>query len=284
MGAPPLVPELPEVETIVRGLDREIKGRRLEFAAVHTPSIVRGDSHLVEALAGRRLRKIERHGKSVFLHFDGVSKSPASTLRVHLGMTGQLVFEPRSLDPARHTHAIFRFQGKAHELRFRDIRRFGCLEMMTGANRPKLGPDAWLASPDEIFRALSACSGMAKSSLLDQSVIAGLGNIYVDEALFRSGIHPRSPLGRLGAPKLRALVDAIRLVLAESIELGGTSIQNYVDTDGIRGGFDGRLRVYGRHGSRCRCGDTIRRDVVAGRGTHFCPSCQPAPRKRSRRR
>jgi formamidopyrimidine-DNA glycosylase len=277
------VPELPEVETIVRGLEREIAGRRLTAAAVHTPSVVRGDARGVEALAGRRASRIERHGKSVFIHFSADDGSAEQTLRVHLGMTGQLLFEAPDVPPARHTHAMFRFEGNPRDLRFRDIRRFGCLEVVTDATRPNLGPDAWLSTPDRIFEALRACSGMAKAVLLNQTVLAGLGNIYVDEALFRSGIHPRAPLGRLPAAKIRALGDAIRLVLAESIELGGTSFRNYVDIEGGRGGFKGRLRVYGKQGSRCRCGDVIRRSVVAGRGTHFCPSCQPVSRRKHRR-
>jgi formamidopyrimidine-DNA glycosylase len=273
------MPELPEVETIVRGLTREISGRRLVEAAVHTPSVVRGPAKKIEALVGRTVKAIVRHGKSVFIEFTGAASSRPETLRVHLGMTGQLLFEPSATAPARHTHAIFRFDGNPRELRYRDMRRFGCLEIVTAGNRPNLGPDAWLSDPEKIFDTLRRRPGMAKAVLLNQAVIAGLGNIYVDEALFRSGIHPRSPLGGLGAPKIRALCDAIRLVLAESIELGGTSFRNYVDIEGGRGGFKGRLRVYGKHGSRCRCGDIIRRDVVAGRGTHFCPSCQPRRRK-----
>ena len=281
------MPELPEVETIVRGLDREIGGRLLVSAAVRTASIVRGDARAVEALAGRTVQRITRHGKSVFIDFAGGKPSTVVTLRVHLGMTGQLLFEPPGFPAARHTHALFSFEGNPRELRYRDMRRFGCLELVTDATRPDLGPDAWLSDPETIFSALRARGGMAKAVLLNQAIVAGLGNIYVDEALFRSGVHPRMPLNRLSPDKLRALCDAIRLVLAESIELGGTSFRNYVDTEGGRGGFKGRLRVYGKDGERCRCGDIIRRSVVAGRGTHFCPSCQPlrpARRAPSRRR
>lgn len=277
------MPELPEVETIVRGLTREIGGRRLLSAAVHTPSVVRGDAHAVEALAGRTVRRITRHGKSVFIDFEGKALEVV-TLRVHLGMTGQLLFEAPAIPKARHTHATFSFEGNSRELRYRDMRRFGCLELVTEASRPNLGPDAWLSDPETIFRALRGRTGMAKAVLLNQAIIAGLGNIYVDEALFRAGLHPRMPLGRLPADKLRALCDAIRLVLSESIELGGTSFRNYVDTEGGRGGFRGRLRVYGKHGTRCRCGDLILHTVVAGRGTHFCPSCQPRPHSRRSRR
>jgi len=275
------MPELPEVETIVRGLKPEITGRRLTFVAVHTPSVVRGDARAVEKLRGRTVKTISRHGKSVFIELVSAG-SPLATLRVHLGMTGQLLFETADVALARHTHVLFRFEGNPRELRFRDIRRFGCLELVTPKTRPNLGPDAWQSPPEVIFETLRGRAGMAKAALLDQTLLAGLGNIYVDEALFRSGIHPRTPLGRLPLPKLRALCDAIRLVLGESIELGGTSFRNYVDIEGGRGGFKGRLRVYGKHGSRCRCGDIIRRDVVAGRGTHFCPSCQPRLRSPSR--
>ncbi|MBV9080167.1 MAG: bifunctional DNA-formamidopyrimidine glycosylase/DNA-(apurinic or apyrimidinic site) lyase [Elusimicrobia bacterium] len=277
------MPELPEVETIVRGLKKEIAGRVCLTAQVWTPSVVKGDAGaLVAALMGRRVAAIDRHGKAVFVSFapDGNAAGPTSVLRVHLGMTGQLVFEPADSRAAPHTHAAFRFAGNPRELRYRDIRRFGNLRLLTNRFDPGMGPDAWLSSGDELFSVLSKRRGMIKAALLNQKIVAGLGNIYVDESLYRSGIHPRAVIERLRADRLRALCDAIQVVLGESIALGGTSFRNYIDTEGARGGFKGRLRVYGKQGTRCICGATIQRIVVVSRGTHFCPACQPRPRSK----
>ncbi len=277
------MPELPEVETIVRGLTKALSGRTCRTAEIMTPSIVEGDfREISRKLTGRILSSIHRHGKAMFLTFEAKGKAPA-ILRVHLGMTGQLVFEPASARSLPHTHARFVFDGTSRELRYRDIRRFGWLELSTD-DKSSMGPDAWLCEPELLFTTLRRRSGMAKAVLMNQAVLAGLGNIYVDESLFRSGIHPRMDLDRVKVDRLRALCGAIRLVLAESIELGGTSFRNYIDTEGGRGGFKDRLRVYGKEGTSCPvCGATIQKIVLVGRGTHFCPSCQPAPRNRRRR-
>jgi formamidopyrimidine-DNA glycosylase len=275
------LPELPEVETIVRGLNRELAGRLCLSAEILTPSIVPGRgkaSQLARELTGRRLTGVRRHGKAIFAAFEKPD-APAVTLRVHLGMTGQLLFERPDEKPAPHTHARFVFENHPRELRHRDIRRFGWLELGSG-DTGTMGPDAWLAEPEVLFDTLRRRDGMAKAVLMNQAVLAGLGNIYVDESLHRAGLHPRAPLGRVKPDRLRALCDAIRVVLAESIELGGTSFRNYVDTEGSRGGFKGRLRVYGKEGTPCVCGTVIKKFVMGGRGTHFCPSCQPAPRRR----
>lgn len=220
---------------------------------------------------------VRRHGKAIYIDFSAPGRQPAIMV-VHLGMTGQMLFEEAGKPRPSHTHARFSFEGNPRELRYRDIRRFGWMELVSGDRRP-LGPDAWLSDPETIFRALRSRSGMAKAVLMDQAVVAGLGNIYVDESLHRAGIHPRMALDRVRPDRLRALRDAIRVVLAESIALGGTSFRNYTDTEGGQGGFKNRLRVYGKTGQPCPvCGAAIRKFVMAGRGTHFCPSCQRPPR------
>ena len=274
------MPELPEVETIVRGLSREIRGRTVAGVEVRFRSVVRGSPDLFSsALAGARVEAVDRHGKSILIRL-ARSGAPLQTVRVHLGMTGQLLLTPTSAPLLSHTHVIFRFEGDARDLRFRDMRRFGWMELLAAPAPPRLGPDAWAAPPEIIYQTLRARRGMLKHALLNQSVVAGLGNIYVDEALFLCRLHPRRELSSLSSLKLRELCGAIRDVLRASIDVGGTSFRNYVDTAGARGGFKGRLRIYGRTGHPCSCGRRVRRIVVAGRGTHICSRCQPAPRGR----
>lgn len=271
------MPELPEVETIVRGLNRGLPGRRVLSLDLRFPGIVRGSVEgFRSALAGARVDKIDRHGKSILLR-PSDEKGSRPTVRFHLGMTGQLLLVRADAPVASHTHLVLRFD-EERELRFRDMRRFGWVEVLEAARPLRLGPDAWTTDIDGLFQALRGRRGMLKHALLNQAIVAGLGNIYVDEALHRCGLHPRRELSGLPAARLRALCGAIRAVLGESIAVGGTSFRNYVDTEGSRGGFKGRLRIYGRAGLPCACGGLIRRMVVAGRGTHVCPRCQRPPR------
>jgi formamidopyrimidine-DNA glycosylase len=194
-------------------------------------------------------------------------------------MTGQLLFESPETTPLKHTHVIFQLEGLSEELRYRDIRRFGYLEVIEKKDT-KLGPDAWNSTDEEIYDALRQKLGMLKNALLNQNVLAGLGNIYVDESLFRTKLHPRKTLESLSAAKLKELCDSIRVVLGDSLNVGGTSFRNYVDTKGSRGGFKGRLKVYGKDGTPCsNCSTKIKKILVAGRGTHYCPKCQRAPRR-----
>jgi formamidopyrimidine-DNA glycosylase len=235
--------------------------------------MLRAPAAPVEALAGRAVSSIERHGKSLLLRLTDAS-SPEALLRIHLGMTGQLVFEEPEQPAAKHTHLIFRFDGLKPDLRYRDIRRFGRIELLKSA-RAQRAPDAWADSADAVFAALRKRAGMLKHALLNQHVVAGLGNIYVDESLYRAKLHPKKDLKSLSDVKLRELCSCIRDVLKDSLDVGGTSFRNYVDTQGSRGGFKGRLRIYGKNGQPCGvCGHTIKKAVIAGRGTHFCPGCQ----------
>lgn len=273
------MPELPEVETVVRGLAGRILSRRIVEARVLDARMLRSDPvAFVAAVSDRRVAAIRRHGKAVFIRLDHAEK-PANVLLVHLGMTGQLVFEAAAAPLAKHTHLVFRFEGMKEDLRYRDARRFGRIKILD-AETALSTPDAWLATDAEIFAALRRRTGMLKHVLLNQGVIAGLGNIYVDESLHLARLHPKKNLSSVTDARLHELCAAIRAVLGASLKLGGTSFRNYVDTQGGRGGFKGRLRVYGKQGTPCLvCGQTIRRVVVATRGTHFCPTCQPAPRR-----
>lgn len=269
------MPELPEVETIARGLREKVLGRRIASVQVWGALVIRSDrKRFATDLQGQTVQALYRHGKFLFL-----TLQPSSlVLKIHLGMTGQLLFEAPSMTPLKHTHIGFRLTGLAEELRYRDIRRFGFLKILKKIDS-KLGPDAWDSSDEVIFETLRKKSGMLKNTLLNQGVIAGLGNIYVDESLYRTGLHPRKTLESLRPDKLRELCVSIRAVLSESLQAKGTTISDYRDINGQSGGFDQRLRVYGKEGTPCRvCGGKIRKILAAGRGTHFCSRCQRAPR------
>ncbi len=271
------MPELPEVETIVRGLDPVLRGRRVEAVwgsglPLHLNRPV--DLRAVRAVAvGRTIRRVRRRGKYLLLETD-----EANGVLVHLGMTGRLRVQAAAAARAPHTHVVFALNG-GDELRFMDARRFGWVQ----AGRPlakvaaleALGPDplSELDAP-ALAAALAVSRAPVKSFLLDQRRVAGLGNIYVAEALFRAGVHPTAPARRV-ARHAPALLDAIRLSLEGGIARRGTTLRDYVDADGQRGDNAQALLVYGREGQPCStCGASIRRRLDAGRATFFCPRCQ----------
>jgi formamidopyrimidine-DNA glycosylase len=283
------MPELPEVETIARGL-AAVVGRRItgvtlgphDWVAAPPPSAA---AHLV----GKRLSAVRRHGKRLRLELE-----PAGSITAHLGMSGQITLEPASRPPAAHTHLRLRFAGTAQELRFRDPRRFGHAwvrsadtaaadsangDAFTGSVAPgPLGPDA-LAVSLRAFRALLARPRQIKALLLDQHAISGIGNIYCDEALFAARIHPRKRARSIRADRVRELHRQLRRILLRAIRSGGSTLRDYRDASGNRGRFQERHRVYGREGLPCpRCDRAITRIVAAGRSSHVCTRCQPAPR------
>ena len=258
------MPELPEVETIVRELAPRIVGRHILSAEVLHPLIVRYSKvSLPERLPGRRIEEVLRHGKFILIRLDD------GWLTIHLGMTGQLLLDG-AVGP--HTRAIFRLDDST--LVYDDIRMFGSIEWTTEPVRTaKLGPDALNAEslPAELLKRRAP----VKAVLLNQSIFSGVGNIYADEALFRAGIHPRRRSDRLSRERASRLIQVVRDVLAEAVEYRGSSVSDYVDTEGRRGGFQDRHNVYAREGLPCpHCGTPIRRIVVAQRGTHYCPACQ----------
>jgi formamidopyrimidine-DNA glycosylase len=261
------MPELPEVETVVRGLASRLAGCVIRRASFFSRLVVREDSPALAAwLAGRRIERVERRGKFVVLRLD------RGALSIHLGMTGKLLLDGIE---GRHTRALFALDGGL--LVYDDARQFGRIEY--GDPEPgrlsRLGPDALRSSEEEFLAALHRRRGRIKSVLLNQSVIAGLGNIYVDESLFAARIHPRAQVWRLSGQRLRVLRRAMARVLELAIALGGSSISDYVDVEGRRGSFQNEHRVYGRSGQPCTvCGRRIRRIEVAQRGTYYCPRCQ----------
>ncbi len=249
------MPELPEVETVVRTLRPCLTGRRILAAT--------GGTHLtVEPVIGQTIRQVTRYGKYIVLHFD------AGMLLVHLRMTGKLLY-----DGARTPYTRAEFVLDQGILLYDDIRRFGRITWT--ADYPMQGPDPLEVSFADFAALFDGRQGRLKSLLLDQKFLRGLGNIYVDEALFRARLHPVSIAAKLGRPRLQRLYEAVQKVLREAITLGGSSVSDYVDGNGDRGSFQEFHRVYRRTGQPCAvCGTPIERMLVAQRGTHFCPRCQ----------
>jgi formamidopyrimidine-DNA glycosylase len=252
------MPELPEVETIVRELSPRLRGRHIVGVEILQPRIVR-HSHedVTTVLPGRRIKDVRRHGKFIIIDLD------KGCLSIHLGMTGQIRFDGV---PGPHTRAVFTLDDGV--VLYDDSRMFGAIEV--GSDRvDRMGPDALLGvSPARLRR-----KAPIKGVLLNQTIFSGVGNIYADEALFRAGIRPTARnISPARAAKLLAAVDE---VLREAIEFRGSSVSDYVDVNGRSGSFQDRHRVYAREDKPCVvCGTPIRKIVVAGRGTHYCPKCQ----------
>ena len=298
------MPELPEVETVLRGLRARVLGRGLTEVVVHNAQVIHGNPEtFADGLAGRRVEALHRKGKALAIELVRQDRHPAATdqsngpdredgknacfLLVRLGMTGQLTVAPRDAELQPHTHVRILLEGGAEELRYRDVRRFGRLRCCTAAELEsilgRLGPDAPTMSEQEFFAAMTGRSGAVKGWLLNQQMLAGLGNIYADEALFEARIHPLTQPGRLRAADARRLLRAVKRVLKRAVELQGTSFRDYLDIEGQPGNFSPRLKVYQRTGEPCRrCRGRIQRLVIAGRSSHFCPKCQPRPRRSAR--
>ena len=259
------MPELPEVETIVRGLAPRLAGCRILAAEFRCPRVLRGHP---QRIVGKTIQAVRRHGKFIVIDFTGAGPS----LGIHLGMTGKLLIDP-PLGP--HSHAIITLDRGT--LVYDDIRQFGRIELSDqfAARLEQLGPDPLSLDTAVFVASLRARRAMVKPLLLNQSFLRGMGNIYTDEALHRAGIHPRALSSRLTRERAARLHRAILDVLLESIGAGGSSVSDYVDSQGRRGSFQLRHRVYGKEGEPClACSTPIRRILVAQRGTHFCPKCQ----------
>jgi formamidopyrimidine-DNA glycosylase len=256
------MPELPEVETIVRGLAPRLAGRRIVNAEGLSALVAPGD---LGWLRGRAITGVRRHGKFIVIDL----QPGPDALAIHLGMTGKLL-TAGGLTP--YTRAVFTLdQGTLY---YDDIRQFGRIEK-AGPRVLRLGPDPFEIGEAEFVARLRSRRAMVKPLLLNQTFLRGMGNIYTDEALSRAGIHPRALSNRVSRERAARLYRAMVEVLSESIARGGSSISDYVDADGRAGAFQLLHRVYGREGEPCMaCGTAIRRVVIAQRGTHFCPRCQ----------
>ncbi|HJX32986.1 MAG TPA: bifunctional DNA-formamidopyrimidine glycosylase/DNA-(apurinic or apyrimidinic site) lyase [Solirubrobacterales bacterium] len=297
------MPELPEVETVCRQLEPELTGRRIERLEVLDERWSRpvAPAELGAAVGGRTIEGLGRRGKYLLLALDG-----AQTLVMHLRMTGNLILVEgeEKLDPSegrrlyenerstseRHLRARFRLDD-GRELWFTDPRRFGEAFLIDDADLPtrfeRLGvePLSDAFTPELLGEVAAGRTAPLKSFLLDQSKIAGVGNIYADEALFRARLHPLSPAGSMRPEHLEALRDAVVAALEVGIDGGGASIDDYRDGRGEKGTMQDEFLVHTREGEPClSCGEPIARIVVAGRSTYYCPSCQVRLRRRPRRR
>jgi formamidopyrimidine-DNA glycosylase len=284
------MPELPEVETVLRGLRARTLGRRVRTVDVRHPGVIAGSvEDFASAVEGRVIQALQRKGKALAIELVADDGPSARYLLVRLGMTGQLTVHPSEAPLEPHTHLRVELEGGRDELRCRDSRRFGRLRCCTREELEAvfagLGPDAQQISLGEFLRAMRGRRGTIKSWLMNQQILAGLGNIYADEALFAARVHPLTQPGRVTTSKARQLHRAVRKVLAHAVALQGTSFRDYIDIEGRPGNFLPRLRVYQRTGEPCRrCKTRIRRVVIAGRSSHFCPHCQPQPRRVGRMR
>jgi formamidopyrimidine-DNA glycosylase len=277
------MPELPEVETIARGLAAALVGSTVADVSHAREDYVRSPPPGVrELLRGRKVVAVTRHGKQLTVHLGGGVR-----VLVHLGMSGTLRLCDRALPREPHTHLVLSLRERPEELRLHDPRRFGGAWIRAdgaadGSAPSPLGPDA-LSLGWPAFRALLGRPRQIKALLLDQRAVAGLGNIYVDEALWAAGIHPLRRADTIDADRARLLHRALRRILRSAIRHGGSTLRDYRDSAGKAGRFQSRHRVYGREGLPCaRCGTTIVRRWMAGRSSHVCPHCQRAPRRRRR--
>jgi formamidopyrimidine-DNA glycosylase len=275
------MPELPEVETVATGVHARIHGQTVVGVQTsNKPQTFKSPpDEIIEALTGSRIERVHRVGKTIVVDLSrkdlSRKKKPAAQFLVHLGMTGRLLVSTPDTPIPPHTHAILTLSS-GKELRFIDPRRFGRLSIVAPDTKYE-GPGAEpLTIPLEEFIALFRNRKTPiKAALLNQSLLHGVGNIYADEALFHAGVRPTRHAGRLTRAELARLRDALIKVLTEAIQLGGSSVSDYVDADGVAGFFQLRHHVYSRTGQPCRvCGTNIKRIVIGGRSTHYCPTCQ----------
>lgn len=273
------MPELPEVETISQSLRESISGLAVERVEIFHPQVIAAPEpqNFCRLIAGQKILGICRRGKYLLLNLSG-----ELVLVVHLRMTGQLLYTTPGEPLARHTHVIF-FLSNGAQLRYTDTRRFGRLWLLprnslqdhTGLAGLGVEPLSAQFSPAYLKEALAGRRTRLKTLLLDQRLVAGLGNIYADEALHRAGLHPLRPAHTLTPEEVNALYTAIKEVLQEGIAARGTTVRNYLDGKGRTGTFQEKLRVYRRQGQPCpRCGKPIARLVLGGRSSYFCPGCQ----------
>jgi formamidopyrimidine-DNA glycosylase len=285
------MPELPEVETVARGLRQTILGRRILSVTLGKTDFIDDPSALEQHLPGRRIEAVERYGKFMLLRLSAVKEKSraimngdavAASLLVHLGMTGQIAPVPAAQPLEKHTHVCLLLDD-GRELRYTDARRFGRIAYLTKALLAEeltgFGADPLEVSEEEFAERICGRGARIKALLLDQSVLRGVGNIYADESLWRSKIHP----ARLGAKLSRKEAETLRRVLQDilrkAIVLRGSSISDFLDAAGEPGEYQRHHRAYGREGKSChRCKTPIRRAIVAGRSSYFCAKCQPAPR------
>src|SRR5881398_3535716 len=273
------MPELPEVETIANGLNARVAGDVIESVWLgKKPEPLKSPAkEIARALDGARIQKVRRVGKHIV--FDLQREKEEAQWIVHLGMSGRMVVTKPDAEIVKHTHAIAKL-ASGKELRFVDPRRFGRLSVVTSKNGlpggfTGPGSEPLTISREDFAALFRKRNTPIKAALLNQNLLHGVGNIYADESLFRAGIRPTRKARKLSRTELAKLHTSVQKVLKEAIALGGTSISDYVDASGEEGSFQIKLRVYGRTNEPCYvCKTPIKRMVVGGRGTHYCPKCQ----------
>jgi formamidopyrimidine-DNA glycosylase len=275
------LPELPEVETVKKTLEAAVIGKRIVDVVITLPKLVLPleVEDFKAKVKDSLITGIDRRGKYLL-----VCLSSGYTLVTSLRMTGRFVFVPanKKLEADKHTHLVFKFEDGSH-LYFNDIRKFGTMHCIPQdcvdicPEIVKLGPEPFGPefSPEWLIKNLKNKNRKIKPLLLDQTFIAGLGNIYADEALFQAGIHPETPAKDLDPKRIHALYQAIVTVLTEAVAKKGTTIRDYVDGEGQKGNYQSLLKVYGRKGKKCyNCEEEIKTVKLGGRTSHFCPQCQ----------
>lgn len=273
------MPELPEVETVANGVHVRVHGQRIAsvWLSRYKEPFKSPRTEMAEVLTGKRIERVYREGKHIVFDLAGPSTAISAQWIVHLGMTGRLLVSAPQVSVPDHTHAILSLS-KGRELRFVDARRFGRLALHTmegdaGFRGP--GREPLTISAEDFVALFRGRRLTIKAALLNQSLLHGVGNIYADESLFRAGIRPTWPAGRLSRQRLLRLHISLNEILRQAIALGGSSVSDYVDADGAAGFFQLQHRVYMRTGRPCyACSKPIKRIVLAGRGTHYCSHCQ----------
>jgi len=280
------MPELPEVETVARGLQRQIAGRRILSVTLGKTDFIDNPETVEKELPGRRIYSVVRYGKFLLLRLtqkeNGGETERQSALLVHLGMTGMLSPQPVGEPQVKHTHMVALLDD-GRELRYIDPRRFGRMAYLAGERLQeelrRFGADPLEAGLEEFTSRIRGRRARIKALLLDQQVLRGVGNIYADESLWKARIHPKRLGVRLREEQVKRLHSALQGILARAIELRGSSIADFLDAEGQPGEYQRHHRAYGREGKPCfRCKTRIKRVIVAGRSSYFCPQCQKAPR------
>lgn len=275
------MPELPEVETIVRGLQKTVVGKKIKDVNVIFPGIVKQESkNFKKNVDKSEIIGVRRRGK--YILFDLSNKK---TILTHLGMTGSFLFLKSSTPLDKHDHLVVKFYQSQKELRYNDPRKFGKIKSFSTckeeniADLKKLGLESLNISSSDFVNLFQKRKGRIKSALLNQQILAGLGNIYADESLFEAKIHPQQKADKLSAKKLKRLHQGIQKILKKAIKAGGSSIENYYNVNGEIGGFQLQHKVYGREGLPCKkCRTKIKRIKISQRSSYFCPRCQKQTR------
>jgi formamidopyrimidine-DNA glycosylase len=283
------MPELPEVETVARGLREALPGRRILAVRLEKTDFIDDPAAMELHLPGATVSGIRRLGKNLVVDMvSGSAKGDTDrlSLLIHLGMTGQIAIISPDAPVPKHTH-VFLSLDDGREFRYTDVRRFGRMAILANEDHERelggLGIEPLEISAEEFRARIGSRNSQIKALLLNQSVLRGIGNIYADESLWRAKIHPRKVGSKLTGEELKRLHRAVQHILREAIRLRGSSISDYVDSDGRKGEFQLKHRAYQRDGKKCsRCGSVIRHGIVAGRSSHFCLCCQPAPRTRAK--